>query len=264
MERAARERRLARVVAVAHNTWREAIRNRVLYILLFFALALIGSGVALATLSYVEEERILQDVGLAATRVFALTIAIFLGISLLHREVERRTVFTILSKPIGRGEFLLGKYGGLVATLLLQIAAMGLAFAAVSHAAGAALSGAHAAAFTLIAVEVAVVVAVALLFSSFTTPLLAAFFTAGVVVVGNLSRDLYDLGRHAELPAFGTATAVLYRVLPDFAAFDLGRQAVHGLAWGAADLLWPLAYGVAYSTALLIAAIWLFERRDFR
>ena len=249
---------------MAHNTCREAIRSRVLYILLLFALALIGSGVALSALSYVEQERILQDVGLAATRVFALTIAIFLGISLLHREIERRTVFTVLSKPIGRSEFLLGKYGGLVATLLLQIAAMGLAFAAVSGATGAALSGAHAAAFFLIAVEVSVVVALALLFSSFTTPLLAAFFTAGIVVVGNLSRDLYDLGSRAELPAFSTASAVLYRVLPDFAAFDLGRHAVHGLAWGAADLLWPLCYGVSYAAALLIAASWLFERRDFR
>ena len=95
---------LDRILAIAGNTAREAIRSRVLYVLLFFALALIGSGVLLSTLSYVERDRIFQDVALAAIRVFGVAIAIFVGIGLVHREVDRRTVFTILSKPIARGE----------------------------------------------------------------------------------------------------------------------------------------------------------------
>ena len=111
---------------------REAIRNRVLYTLLFFALALIGTGVLLSTLSYVERERILQDVGFAAIRIFAVAIAIFVGIGLVHREVDRRTIFTILSKPISRSEFLLGKYLGLLLTLWLQIASWALGFVAIS------------------------------------------------------------------------------------------------------------------------------------
>ena len=141
---------LGRIVAIAMNTVREAIRHRVLYTLLFFALALIGTGVLLSTLTYVENERILQDVGFAAIRVFAVAIAIFVGIGLVHREVDRRTIFTILSKPISRSEFLLGKYAGLLLTLWLQILVMSVCFAAISWLSGAPLTATHAAALAMI------------------------------------------------------------------------------------------------------------------
>src|SRR5262249_24674767 len=146
---------LDRVAAIAGNTLREAIRNRVLYTLLFFALALIGAGVLLSTLSYVERDRILHDVGFAATRVFAVGIAASVGIGSRPKGVAGRRCFPILSKPIARSEFLLGKYLGLLATLWLQIAVMALGFAGVSLATGAPLAWAHAAAFLLIGVEVA-------------------------------------------------------------------------------------------------------------
>lgn len=255
---------LDRVVAIAHNTLREAVRSRVLYALLFFAIALIGTGVLLSALSYVERERILQDVGLAAVRVFSVMIAVFVGIGLLHREVERRTVYTILSKPISRGEFLLGKYFGLVATLWIQIAVMALCFSLVSLLAGAPLSATHAAAFAMIGVEMAVVVALAVLFSSFTTPMLAAFFSGGMVLIGYASRDLRGLGAQSELPSLHLMTEGLYRLLPDLEAFDLSAHATHALPIAASDLFLPLAYGVGYVILLLMAATWIFERRDFR
>ncbi len=253
-----------RVFAIAQNTVREAIRNRVLYTLLFFALALIGTGVLLSTLSYVERERILQDVGMAAIRIFSLMIAIFVGIGLLHKEVDRRTVFTILSKPIGRGEFLVGKYLGLVATLVLQIVVMAFCFALVSLMAGAPLGVGHVAAFAMIAVQIAVVVAVATFFSAFTTPMLAAFFTAGLVLIGHLSRDLRNLGAQSDLASVKTATEILYRALPDLEAFDLSLHATHALPIATSDLLLPLAYGAGYVILTLLAATWIFERRDFR
>ena len=121
-----------RVTAIATNTLREAIRNKVLYVLLFFALLLISTGVLLSTLSYVERDRILQDVGLAAIRLFGAAMAIFLGVGLIHKEVDRRTIYTVLSKPLSRAEFLLGKYLGLVATLWLQMVVMGLGFVAIN------------------------------------------------------------------------------------------------------------------------------------
>jgi ABC-type transport system involved in multi-copper enzyme maturation permease subunit len=258
------QRSAGRVFAIAQNTVREAIRNRVLYTLLFFALVLIGTGVLLSTLSYVERERILQDVGMAAIRIFSLMIAIFVGIGLLHKEVDRRTVFTILSKPIGRGEFLVGKYLGLVATLSLQIVVMALCFALVSLLAGAPLGAGHAAAFAMIVVQVAVVVAVATLFSAFTTPMLAAFFTAGLALIGHLSRDLRNLGAQSDLASVRNVTEVLYRALPDLEAFDLSLHATHALPIAASDLLLPLAYGLGYVILTLLAATWIFERRDFR
>jgi ABC-type transport system involved in multi-copper enzyme maturation permease subunit len=255
---------LGRVAAIAANTVREAIRHRVLYTLLFFAFALIGTGVLLATLSYVERERILQDVGFAAIRVFAVAIAIFLGIHLVHREVDRRTIFTILSKPISRTEFLLGKYCGLVLTLWLQIAIMGAGFAAVSLLAGAPLDVAHGVAIALIGAEVAVVVALALLFSSFTTPMLASLFTAGLWLIGRLSRDLRALGAQAESEGVRSATEALYRSLPDLQAFDLTAHAARGLVLTASDVALPLLYAAGYATLLVVLASFVFERRDFR
>jgi len=255
---------VARILAIAGNTVREAVRSRVLYTLLFFALALIGTGVLLATLSYVERERILQDVGFAAIRIFSVAIAIFVGIQLVFREVDRRTIFTILSKPIGRSEFLLGKYLGLVATLWLQIAIMGVGFAAMSLLAEAPLTKLHAAALLLIGAEVAVVVAIALLFSSFTTPMLASLFTGGLWLIGRLSRDLRALGAQSESDGVRGFTEALYRALPDLSAFDLTSHAARGLVVADSDVVLPIVYALGYATLVLVAATTIFERRDFR
>ena len=255
---------LGRISAIATNTLREAIRNRVLYTLLFFALALIGTGVLLSSLSYVESDRILQDVGFAAIRVFAVAIAIFVGIGLVHREVDRRTIFTILSKPISRSEFLLGKYAGLLLTLWLQIAVMGLGFAGISWLSEAPITATHGAALLLIGLEVAVVVAIALFFSSFTSPMLASLFTAALWLIGHLSRDLRNLGAQSDLASMKRATELLYRALPDLSAFDLSMHAARSVPIALSDVVLPLVYATGYAAVVLIAATWIFERRDFR
>lgn len=255
---------LHRIAVLAANTVREAVRNKVLYVLLFFALVLIGTGVLLSVLSYVERERILQDVGIAAIRLFGAAIALFVGVGLIHKEVDRRTIFTILSKPVSRTEFLLGKYAGLVATIFIQVAIMAACFVAVSLMAGAPLGAGHAMALGLVAAELAVLVAVATFFSSFTTPMLASLFGAGFYFVGHLTRDLREIGASAGNPAVEKATALLHRVLPDLESFNLSVEAVHGLPIAAADVWLPVLYAVGYSGVLLFFASVAFERRDFR
>ncbi len=255
---------LGRILTIAMNTVREAIRHRVLYTLLFFALALIGTGVLLSTLTYVESDRILQDVGFGAIRVFAVAIAIFVGIGLVHREVDRRTIFTILSKPISRSEFLLGKYAGLLLTLWLQIAVMSLGFVGICWLSGAPLTGTHAAALVLIGVEVAIVVAIALFFSAFTSPMLASLFTVGLWLIGHLSRDLRNLGAQSDLGGVKRATEWLYRALPDLSAFDLTMHAARNVPIALSDVVLPVVYAASYAAVVLIAATWIFERRDFR
>lgn len=255
---------LGRIAAIAGNTVREAVRSKLLYTLLFFAVVLIGTGVLLSMLSYVERERIVQDVGLAAIRFFGMGIAIFVGVGLIHGEVDRRTIFTILSKPISRAEFLLGKFVGLVATTWLLLAIMSIAFAAVSFAVSAPFDAGHVAALGLLAIELMVVVAVATLFSAFTTPMLASLFSVGIYVLGHLTRDLLELARQDALPGLEGFATVVYRVLPDLEAFNLSLHAVHGLAIPAADIWLPVLYGFGYAAALLFAATYLFERRDFK
>jgi Cu-processing system permease protein len=253
-----------RMLAIAANTVREAVRSRLLYTLLFFAVLLICAGLLLSALSYVENDRILQDVGLGAMRLFGVAIALFVGVGLIHREVERRTVYTILSKPLSRAEFLLGKFAGLVLTVWMQLAIMVLVFVVVSRLSGAPLGGGHAAAFVLLAVELALVVAIAIFFSAFTTPMLSSLFAGGLWLVGNLTRDLREIGEASREPGVELATAWVHRLLPDLASFNLSIEAVHGLPVAASDLWLPLGYGIAYCAVVLVGAVVIFERRDFR
>ena len=255
---------VTRIWTIAMNTVREAIRSKLLYTLLFFAVLLICAGVLLSTLSYVERERILQDVGLAAIRLFGVAIAIFVGVGLIYKEVDRRTVYTILSKPLSRSEFLLGKYVGLVLTIWLQMGIMVAVFALVSLLTGAPLGVGHAAAFALTAVELALVVAIATFFSAFTTPMLASFFSTGLWVVGNLTRDLRDIGAQSDLESVRSATVWLHRLLPDLESFNLSIEAVHGLPITASDVWLPLCYGAGYVGIVLVCAVGIFERRDLR
>ncbi len=253
---------VGRIWPIAMNTLREAIRHRLLYTLLFFAVTMIGFSVLIASLSYVEGERIIQDIGLASIRLFSVGIAIFVGIGLIHGEVDRRTIYTILSKPVTRSEFLLGKFIGLLLTVWLQLCLMALAFAAVSLLAGAPLDLGYAAALFLVGIELMVVVAVATLFSSFSTPMLSAFFTLGIYALGHLSRNLYFLGQESEVENVRRAATLIYRLLPDLETFNLSIQAVHALPIPAAEVGWALLYGLAYTTALLALAAYIFNRRD--
>jgi ABC-type transport system involved in multi-copper enzyme maturation permease subunit len=255
---------LLRIWAIATNTVREAIRNKLLYTLLFFAFFVIGAAVLVASLSYVEGERIIQDVGLGAIRLFSLGIAVFVGIGLIHGEVERRTIYTILAKPVSRTEFLLGKFLGLVLTVWLQLVFMTIAFLIVCHGAGANVDGGHAAALFLVGMELTVIVAVATLFSSFSSPMLAALFTLGIYALGHLSRDLLALGQQADVAAVATASRWIYRVLPDLESFNLTIQAVHGLPIAAEEVILPMLYGIGYATILLSAASMIFGRRDMK
>ena len=255
---------LSRMATIAGNTIREAVRNKLLYAVLVVTVVMIFASVLISTLSYVEGTRIMQDFGFAVIRLFSAATAIFIGIHLLHKEVDRRTIYTILSKPISRVEFLLGKYAGLLATTWILVASMGVILGAVSWLSGAPVHAGHFAALGLIGIEMMILVAVATLFSSFTTPMLAALFTSGVYVVGHLSQNLYQLAQGADDALVRQVGFVLYRVLPDLELFNLTTQAVHGLAIPALEIWGPVAYAALYSAVLLSGAGFLFARRDLR
>jgi ABC-type transport system involved in multi-copper enzyme maturation permease subunit len=255
---------LARIYTIAANTLREAVRDKLMYAIFAVSVLMTFACVVVSTLSYVEGTRIMQDLAFATMRVFCAGTAILIGINLLHREVDRRTIYTILSKPISRSEFLLGKYAGLVLTTWLMLGCMGLVFSAVSWAAGAPVHPGHVVAVAMLGVEMVIVVAVAILFSSFTTPMLAALFTVGIYVVGHLTQNLYHLSMASGDQGMGRMGVWLYRVLPDLELYNLSLQAVHGLSIPASDIWLPVAYAAGYASVLLLAGSWLFERRDLR
>ncbi|MAG31807.1 MAG: hypothetical protein CL908_13040 [Deltaproteobacteria bacterium] len=255
---------LLRVQAIAENTFREAIRNKLLYMLLGFGILMIASGVLLASLSYVEVDEILQDMGMSAIRFFGTGIAIFVGIGLVYNEVDRRTIFTILSKPVSRPEFLIGKWAGLVFTVWLQLFLMALAFGAVSWLAGAPLGVDHALAIAMIGLELMVLVAIATLFSAFTTPMLAAFFSVGIWMIGHLSRDLHALGQQSDQESVAMMASFVFRVVPDLEVFNKTLEAVHGLPIAAAEVGQACIYALGYTASTLLLGSMIFGRRDFK
>jgi ABC-type transport system involved in multi-copper enzyme maturation permease subunit len=253
-----------KIQAIALNTFREAVRDRILYSILAFALLLIGASALLAGLSIGQESKIVKDLGLASSSLFGTFIAIFLGIGLVFKEIERRTLYAIIAKPIHRIQFLLGKYIGLVLTLLVTVGMMsllviGLAWAVDGHWTPKLLVAAG-----LDFLALMIVTAVALLFSTFSTPTLSAIFTLAIFIIGRLSGDLRLFAEQFAGPGLRQIIWWLYLILPDLGRFQIGAQVVHGIPMSGVELGWTVAYGVAYIVMLLLLAIGIFQRRDFK
>ena len=256
-----------RVASIARNTFREAVRDRVLYNLVIFVLVLTGAAIFLGELSAAQEAKIIVDMGLSAVLLFGVFIAVFVGVGLVYKEIERRTVYAIFAKPVGRGEFLVGKYLGLCLTLAVNVAVMG---AGVSLAILYVRGGWDALvlniwpALALIYVELMIVVAVALLFSSFSSPALSALLTFFVFVIGHFSADLKSfaasLGGASARALFGA----LYYLLPNLSNYSYITAAAHGETPTPAAFFGGLVYGVVYVAVLLAAATLIFSRRNFK
>lgn len=256
-----------RVLAVARNTFREAVRDRVLYNLILFVLLLTGAAVFLGELSAAQESKIIIDMGLSAMLLFGAFIAVFVGVSLVYKEIERRTIYAIFSKPVGRGEFLLGKYLGLCLTLAVNVAVMGvgvsLALIYVEGGASALAVNIWPAA-ALIYVELMILVAVALLFSSFSSPMLSALLTFFVFVIGHFNTDLKELASSMDSAAARSLFNALYYTLPNFSHFSYITAAAHGRTPSVEAFAGAVLYGLVYSAVLLSIASLIFKRRNFK
>lgn len=253
-----------KVIIIALNTFKEAIRDRILYTILAFALALIGGSVVLANLSVGGEEKIIKDLGLASLLIFGTLIAIFIGIGLVYKELDKRTIYTLIAKPIHRYEFILGKYLGLLITLFVNVSVMALGlFLLVSLLEGFFHVGLLYAVL-LIFVELSVITAVAILFSSFTTPTLSAIFTLAVFVIGHLSRDLKEFAAQFGGPTLKAVVFTLYYLLPNLSNFNIKDQAVHGVPVPLSFIGLSILYGTFYLSALLLLTMLIFQRRDFK
>jgi ABC-type transport system involved in multi-copper enzyme maturation permease subunit len=255
---------LARIGVFASNCFREAARNKLLYNLLLFAVLMIACSVGLAKLHIGYSARIYRDVGLSAIALFGVLIAIFVGINLVNRELAQKTVYTMLAQPVRRWEFLVGKYVGLLGLLAFEVAVMSACFLAVLLLQAAEISSELYVAIGFIWVELALITAVALFFSSFTTPYLAGMFTVALWVAGHLLADLRAFGEHSEAPGLRALTNALYWALPNLDRLDMKTDAAAGHPIAFARAAAAFGYAALYSSALLVAATLLFRRRDFR
>ena len=264
-------------IAIAVNVFRESVRDKVLYNLVLFAILMIGASYLIGQLTAGQDVKIIKDLGLAATSLFGLFIAVFIGIGLVSKEVERRSIYSLLAKPVERWQLVVGKYAGLVLTLAVNIGVMAIALYAVLAYMrwgvppavegvwdAPALDPALLKAIYLIFVELMIVTAIALLFSTYSSPLLSAAFTFGLTIVGQYSPDLRNFQDVLDSPVAQAIARGLYWVLPNLTPFDVKARVVHGLPVTARYLASTTAYAALYIACLLVVSVIVFSRRDFK
>lgn len=270
-EASPRSRIGARIWAIALNTFREAVRNRVLYVLVMFAVGLMAFSLVLGELSLHEEVRVIQDLGLAGISLVGVIIALFLGVNLLSKELDRKTVYFVIPKPLRRWEFLLGKYLGQAFTLGILVGLMSATLALFVAAQGGTHGVAMVRAEVLVMQELLLLTAVAMLFSSFSSPYLSAMFTAALWIIGRSRGELlaFATGKKLEGTPLGAVLEAIAAVVPDFHAFyvsgsQMGGQvvSVHETFVGWGYVAEAGLYGLLYASVCLGVAMLLFSRRD--
>jgi Cu-processing system permease protein len=261
---------IGRIYAIALNTFREAIRNRVVYGIIAVVVGLNLFGTVLGEMSLHEEARVARDIGLTGVKLFGSITAIVLGVSLLYGEIQRRTIHTIISKPIQRYEFVIGKYLGMVLTLTLLVALFTLAMSGLLRMQGVSFSSAITKAVILGYFEVMTVAAIAVFFSSFSSPYLSGVFTFGMFVVGRLTPEMRAAVEQSKIGWVTDVCRVGLRLVPDLHLFSVSGSTVDGqyvsvhgqfVSWGYVGI--AALYGVLYVSVLLILAMVIFSRRDF-
>jgi ABC-type transport system involved in multi-copper enzyme maturation permease subunit len=262
---------------IAWAVFRESVRDRVLYNLVGFALLVIGASYLIGQLTAGQDIKIIKDLGLAAMAAFGAFMAIFIGIGLVSKEVERRSIYSLIAKPVGREELVVGKYLGLVLTIAINLAIMATVwYAVLACMAWLAPEVTHGSweapatdprmliALYLIFVQLALLIAVALFFSTFSSPMLSAVMAFAVYVAGHFSADLKNFDVAVGDSPVRYVTTGLYYLLPNMAMFDVKNAVVHAQAVPAGYVLVATLYALAYIVVLVAAGAWVFSRRDFK
>lgn len=256
---------MRRILSIAKNTFREAVRDRVLYNLVLFVLLIVACAILLGDLTDGQEARTIVNIGLNAMLLFGVFIAIFVGVGLVSKEIDKRTVYAIFSKPVGRGEFIVGKYLGLCLTLLVNMIVMGVGVTlALLYVGNPALAVSIWASIFLIFLELAILTAVAILFSSFSTPALSALLTFLIFIIGHLSASLRELAA-----ALGSTAAIyffeaIYYLMPNLSIYSFRTEAANALVPNSAMIFSGIAYCIVYVAVMLTITVLIFNRRNFK
>ncbi len=263
---------LKNIAIIAWNTFRESVRDKILYNIVFLTIALAFFSVVLGEWSVFDRAHVIKSTTLSIMSVSGLLISVFVGISLVQKEIQRRTVLTLLSKPIGRASFIVGKYFGLMGVVASHLGILTVVYYAILLLTSSSPTLSLLSAIYLVFFELAIVVAVALLFSSFSTPVMSALFTLGVYFAGHLSGQLLEQVRFVQRMGEinGTsgvilekAAVVIHAIFPGLYRFNVSSYVVHGLALPEGYLLWSTLYAIGYAAVFLAIASWWFSKRDF-
>lgn len=256
---------IGRILTIARNTFREAVRDRVLYNLVLFVLLITISAIFLGDLTAGQEARTIVNLGLGAMLLFGAFISIFVGVSLVSKEIEKRTVYAIFSKPISRTEFILGKYLGLCLTLLVNVLVMGAGVSlALLYVGGRDFAFSIWGAIYLLFLELTILTAVAILFSSFSSPALSALLSFFVFIIGHFSASLNDLAQNMGSAFAKNFFYAIYILLPNLSNFVFRTETANAISLPSSMIFGATAYAVVYVAILLIITVLVFSRRNFK
>jgi ABC-type transport system involved in multi-copper enzyme maturation permease subunit len=255
-----------RIGHIASNTFREAVRDRVLYNLIGFALLMSGAAILVGQISIGIERLVVVNLGLTAVSIFGIVIAIFIGIGLVSKEIEKKTLYTVLSRPVRRWEFIVGKFFGLAGTLVVNTFFMAIgvfgSLLYVSHHFQVSDGWIFVALYFII-LQFLIVTAVALLFSAFSSPLLSAVFAFSVFIIGNFAEDLRGFAGMTHGGMKWLTTAIVYTV-PNLSALNVISSVAHAQPVATQLILANTLYAILYSAMALCGAILIFERRNLK
>jgi ABC-type transport system involved in multi-copper enzyme maturation permease subunit len=252
-----------KIWTIALNTFKEAIRDRILYLLFFFAAVALIFSRLLAMLTVGDRVKIIKDVGLASISLFGVLMAILIGTGLVYKEIDKKTIFTLISKPIQRWQFLLGKFVGLVLTLFVMTALMSLIFLVIIFLHTSKIEGRLLLAILFIFIELVLITAVAILFSCFSTPILSSLFSVSFFLIGHFSWGLATLIQKAKPGPAKLLFQGIYALLPDLENFNFKTEAVYGLVVQPKFYFYSALYGMVYTFFILLLAMLIFRKRDF-
>lgn len=254
----------SRLSALALSTFRETVRDRIFYLVAVFGFVMLASTAVLSPLTVGAQGKIMSDVGLAAMSLFGLLVVVFVGTNMVRKEMDKGTILTILSKPVGRREYLLGKFLGLNLTLLCMLVVMGLLFLLMTFLAPGTFSLRFIPVFYLTFLELTLINAVAVFFSTSVSPILAAVFTLGAFAVGHLSQSIRDFGTLQGTPLQQKIAEAVYYLVPNLEVFNVRGEVVHGASVAGSHLAMATVYGVAWTCLLLLLAGAVFARKELR
>ncbi|MCU0285379.1 MAG: ABC transporter permease [Acidobacteria bacterium] len=250
--------------AIALNTFKEAVRNKIFYLLVSFGIFFALSSRFISLLTIGDEVKVLKDVGLAAINFFSVLTAVFTGINLVYKEIEKKTIYNILSKPISRGNFIIGKFIGLAFTLLVALAAMAVIFFLFLYISIGEFPGLVLVYFVLLFMELLIITAISLLFSSFSTPILSSIFTISLYLIGQVMWTFNTFSQKLTKPFEKITAYFLYYILPNLDKFNIKSKVVMNTGLESFYFINALIYAVVYITAILTLTIIIFKNREFQ
>lgn len=252
-----------KIKTIALNTFKEAIRDRILYLLFFFAAVALIFSRLLAVLTVGDRVKIVKDVGLASISLFGMLMAILIGTGLVYKEIDKKTIFTLISKPIYRWQFILGKFFGLVLTLFIMTSLMSLIFLVIVFLHTSKIEARLLLAILFIFIELVLITAVAILFSCFSTPILSSLFSISFYLIGHFSWGLQTLIQKTKSGTAKVLIQGIYALLPDLENFNFKTEVVYGLAVQPKFYFYSVLYGIVYTFFILVLSILIFKKKDF-